>query len=373
MKKRSWIILIVSLICLLALSSCENTFPFLNNNNQQATDESNGNSTDPNVCQHVFGEWNVVRNASCKEEGSRVRTCNACSFAEEETIQKSEVHTPITDAAVPATCKNTGLTEGSHCSVCDKVFVKQITVPTTDDHTPVTDAAVPATCKNTGLTEGSHCSVCDKVFVKQIKVPKTSTHSFVSNQCSLCNLRVIEHGNVDGSISGGNDKVKYYVTGDIENYRNFEIVVYGNGEMPNFSRNSKPLWYDYLPHTVKIRIESGITSIGNYAFYYPSSTTTCNFIMSDTVKTIKSYSISLKIRNLSLGNGVETVESNGIGDIDSIYIPKSVKNLYLDILGNETYFYEGSLEEFYQIKMYVYNRVITVEDLLAMLDDTLNG
>ena len=139
--------------------------------------------------------------------------------------------------------------------------------------------------------------------------------------------------------------------------------------MPNFSQNSLPLWYDYLPYTVKIRIENGVTSIGKYAFYYPSSKTSCNFIMSDTVKTVRSNSISLKIKNLTLGNGVETVESNGIGNIDSIYIPRSVKNLYLDALGNETYFYEGSLEEFYQIKMYVYNRAIKVKDYIAMLDD----
>ena len=40
------------------------------------------------------------------------------------------------------------------------------------DHTPVTDAAVEPTCTKTGLTEGSHCSVCGKVLVKQKTVPK---------------------------------------------------------------------------------------------------------------------------------------------------------------------------------------------------------
>lgn len=384
MKKTVWIILTLVFICIFAFSSCDTDDITLDGkDNEQTSDNTllDGNTTDDKgeasedsldtsaVCEHSFGDWKPTKQATCKEEGKQIRICSKCSHTEEETIQKSEIHTPLTDAAVAATCKDTGLTEGSHCSVCDKVLVAQTIVPKTEDHTPVTDAAVPATCKNTGLTEGSHCSVCDKVLVRQIEAPISSNHSFVSNQCSLCNLKVIEHGNVDGSISGGNNKVKYYVTGDLENYRDFEIVVYGNGEMPNFSQNSNPLWYDYLPDTVKIRIENGVTSIGKYAFYYPSSTTACNFIMSDTVKTIKSYAISLKIRNLTLGNRVETVESNGIGNVDSIYIPKSVKNLYLDILGNETYFYEGSLEEFYQIKMYVYTRVITVKEHIATLDD----
>ncbi|MBQ9038122.1 MAG: fibronectin type III domain-containing protein [Clostridia bacterium] len=40
------------------------------------------------------------------------------------------------------------------------------------DHTPVADPAVAPTCTETGLTEGSHCSVCGKVLVKQKKIPK---------------------------------------------------------------------------------------------------------------------------------------------------------------------------------------------------------
>ncbi len=39
-------------------------------------------------------------------------------------------------------------------------------------HTPVTDPAVEATETSTGLTEGSHCSVCNKVLVAQEEIPK---------------------------------------------------------------------------------------------------------------------------------------------------------------------------------------------------------
>ena len=46
--------------------------------------------------------------------------------------------------------------------------------PCAKGHTEVTDDAVPATCEAAGLTEGKHCSVCNKVLVAQEKVEKTA-------------------------------------------------------------------------------------------------------------------------------------------------------------------------------------------------------
>ena len=250
MKKLVYLMIILSLFCLFVLSSCDNT-DISPDNTQQTTDETNGNdntSTDSDVCQHIFGEWNVVQNASCNEEGRRVRTCNTCSFAEEEQIPKSEIHTPITDAAVPASCKNTGLTEGSHCSVCNKVLVAQNTIPKTEDHTPVTDAAVPASCKNTGLTEGSHCSVCNEVLVAQNTVPKTEDHTPVTDaavpasckntgltegsHCSICNKILVkqnevpkeEHAYINGYCRICNEK-KVSEGLQFENYDGYAAVI----------------------------------------------------------------------------------------------------------------------------------------------------
>ena len=81
-----------------------------------------------------------------------------------------EAHTVVTDTAVTATCTATGLTEGSHCSVCGEVIVAQNIIPMTE-HTAVVDAAVAATATTDGLTEGSHCSVCGTVLVAQEVIP----------------------------------------------------------------------------------------------------------------------------------------------------------------------------------------------------------
>ena len=207
MKKTVWLALILMLLCVFALSACDNAdTPPNNDNGQQTTDENGDNNSpeNPTVCQHTFGEWDIVKQATCKEEGKRTRTCNKCSETEEESIQKSETHTAVIDEAVPATCKDTGLTEGSHCSVCNEVLVAQTVAPKTEDHTPVIDAAVPATCKDTGLTEGSHCALCEKVIVAQVTIPKTDTHSYVNGACSVCKQKesVSEVANTIGSESG---------------------------------------------------------------------------------------------------------------------------------------------------------------------------
>ncbi len=192
-----------------------------------------------------YGAWEVVKPATCTAEGEQKRVCVRCDHFETavipatghkheavvtapsctekgyttytcvcgDTYTDNEVdalgHTVVTDAAVAPTCSQAGLTEGSHCSVCEEVIVAQeeiekiphtfgewvtsrvpscteegeqtrlcsvcqeTEVKTTDkmDHTVVVDAGVAARYDKTGLTEGSHCSSCNEVLVAQEEIP----------------------------------------------------------------------------------------------------------------------------------------------------------------------------------------------------------
>ena len=102
-------------------------------------------------------------------DGSHCSVCDAIIKAQQ--IIPATGHTPVTDPTVAPTCTEAGLTEGSHCSVCGEILVEQKTIPA-KGHKTVVDKAVAATLKKTGLTEGSHCSVCGKILVKQKTVPK---------------------------------------------------------------------------------------------------------------------------------------------------------------------------------------------------------
>ena len=190
MKKLIFIILALSFICLFVLSSCDSTDNNLPiDSNQQAVEGTSDDSdaTDaPIDCQHTFGEWNTVKEANCKEEGKRVRSCSICAEAEEEVISKSETHAIVADIAVSATCKDTGLTEGSHCSVCNKVLVAQTVVPKTEVHSSsswIID--VEATCKSEGEMH-KECNVCKQVLESK-KIEKSVTHTTLKNNVEMPN------------------------------------------------------------------------------------------------------------------------------------------------------------------------------------------
>ena len=133
-----------------------------------------------------------AKEPTCTAEGNNAYyTCSVCGkvFKDEAGTQPTTVeaeilekkaHTPVVDAAVAATCEKTGLTEGSHCSVCNEVLVAQKVVDKIP-HTVVIDAAVEPTYSSTGLTEGKHCSVCNEVIEKQTVIPaKSETNVTVS-------------------------------------------------------------------------------------------------------------------------------------------------------------------------------------------------
>ena len=128
---------------------------------------------------HEYKETALV-NANCQGKGLYRETCTHDGCKAYYTTWKQGPHTIVTDKGVAATCTKSGLTEGSHCSVCNTVLTAQQTIPATG-HTEVKDKAVKATCTKSGLTEGSHCSVCNTVLTAQQTIPATG-HTIVTDK-----------------------------------------------------------------------------------------------------------------------------------------------------------------------------------------------
>ncbi len=142
-------------------------------------------------------------------EGKHCSVCNKVFVA--QTIVDALGHTETVDEAVEPTCTETGLTEGKHCSVCDEILVAQIIVDALG-HTETVDEAVAPTCTETGLTEGKHCSVCDEILVAQAIVDAfghtevvddaveptcTETGLTEGKHCSVCNKVLVAQTVVD--------------------------------------------------------------------------------------------------------------------------------------------------------------------------------
>ena len=113
---------------------------------------------------HEIDAWAVVKEPTCLEEGYREGVCK-CGEKSQESIPALG-HTVVIDEEVPPTCAKTGLTEGSHCSVCGEIIVQQEAIEKLE-HTLRVLPERKVDCVSAGLSEGQVCTVCGKIVVAQ--------------------------------------------------------------------------------------------------------------------------------------------------------------------------------------------------------------
>ena len=151
MKKKillSVLTFVLAIVFAFALASCDSREIPKGEPTQKPTETPTEQS-----CAHAYDN-------SCDAE------CNLCG----ETRQVS--HTAKVVEAVAPTCTQSGLTEGSVCSICNETIAAQQTVAA-KGHTEVIDLSTPASCTQTGLAQGSHCDVCGETIVAQQEIEKT--------------------------------------------------------------------------------------------------------------------------------------------------------------------------------------------------------
>ena len=243
------------------------------------------------------------------------------------------------------------------------------------------EKVIASTCVKGGYTEFS-CS-CGDSYKGRYTMPSYA-HDFQIQEklcdylyyeamvCTVCNTEAFEYGNADGSWGGGNDKVKFYVSGETYlegsvdfaeiKHKNVQIVIYGNGKMPDFAKDENPLWADRLYEAKSIIIAHGITSIGERAFVCPDGAEIETFEISNTVRSINRSAINLNLKSLIIGDGVERIEDFALGTgVQSVYLPKSVKFFASPGFGNHVFYYQGSKEELYKMEMNYYGSKCTTK------------
>ena len=121
---------------------------------------------------HDFAEMVIVRNPTCLIPGEGTRTCQreACGKITTDAIPTLE-HTPVVDEEVLPTCETDGLTEGSHCEVCETVIVEQTVIPKLE-HVPILVGYKEPTYEEDGYTGDVICERCDKLIEPGKPIPK---------------------------------------------------------------------------------------------------------------------------------------------------------------------------------------------------------
>ena len=128
-------------------------------------------------------------------------------------------------------------------------------------HTEVVDEAVAPTCTETGLTEGKHCSQCNKVLVAQETVPSLGhdynavviapdcvTGGYTTYTCKVCGDTYIADQVASNGHSAGEAVVENNITADCVNNGSYDNVVYCTVCDVEISRETKAV--DALGHTL---------------------------------------------------------------------------------------------------------------------------
>ncbi|MCD8041422.1 MAG: leucine-rich repeat domain-containing protein, partial [Clostridia bacterium] len=241
-----------------------------------------------------------------------------------DTVIEKLAHTVVIDSAVAATCTSTGLTEGSHCSVCNTVIVAQ-------EETDMLEH----TYNGYSYDDNEHWQVCTICENKT----ESEDHTYGSdNICTICGYENVTAS--EGLKFTLSSDEKYYTVSSIGECTDTDIVI--------------PSTYNGLPveaigdgafgdcnSLTSVTIGNSVTSIGDYAFYHCTSLT--SVIIPNSVTSIGSEAFfeCTSLTSVTIGNSVTSIGDYAFyycDSLTSVTIGNSVTSI-----GSEAFYYCISL------------------------------
>ena len=406
----SFALLAALLICLISLAACdgsESEPPVVTSKPTDATEPSTPTDSEEIPTEkpteahvHEFGDWEIIIEPDCTENGEKKRECGCGEIELEEIAAKG--HTEAIYEAIEPTCTKEGATEGKYCTICNEVLIYQQVIeakghsfgdwsvvieptctengeqmrecpcgtvesspiPASEHEVKVLPAVAP-TCTETGLTEGSVCSKCDEVFVEQ-KIVKTIPHSqgewiieteatktedgFRYARCSKCDALLAEEVlHATGSLGLKYSRIDYkdeYTVSGIGTCNDADIIIpeYYNG-MPVTAIS--PLVFADKSSIRSISIPASINMIEEWAFknctgleavYITDLAAWCETEFESNPLALANalYLNGELLTELKVPHGVEMIATNAFSQytrLTSVSIPSSVK-----AIGNNAFY-----------------------------------
>lgn len=273
--------------------------------------------------EHIWKDDAIIKNATCIEEGTKKVACIICGEIEEQIIGKTDHNYNTT--IVKATCVKEGK-ETKVCSICGYLEEK---VLDKIEHIVVVDEKIEPTCTQLGLTEGTHCSECNKILQEQEKIPMIE-HEFLNGRCVNCSLIDMDFDILPGTTEGleyelSTTKDYYIVVGTgvcAENeiiissfYKGLPVKEIGNNAFNNaFSLKS-------------VKIPESIVIIGDNAFGNCSKLERVEFLNGLISIGDSAFSGCKSLVNIMLPDTLERLGWQVFYNcvkLESIYIPQNV-------------------------------------------------
>jgi hypothetical protein len=288
---------------------------------------------------HLFSEWEMLREATCTEDGERTRNCE-CGERESEKIL-SVGHKKEIIKGKPSTCTEAGLTEGEKCRVCGEILAAQEEIP--PSHTIVTKTGYPATKTENGLTDGRHCEACGEVLEEQKVIFATGSlglaYAVLSDStCSVIDIGactdkdVIIPDYIDGyevvaidvnAFAGNSDIISLRIPNGVH-----DILEDSFGYCPNLQSIT------VAENNTKLKSENGVlySADGKKLICYPAGRTESEFVIPESVTDIERgaffHAEHLKSVTIPAISTINGQAFSGCTALESVSIADGVQHIF---------------------------------------------